>query len=236
LTISNSNLSINTSCKFVVMRGVSLTVDNSTLTNFCDGQNWEGIVVWGNSNVLHSDVSANTNGFFQPANLGPNDPGLLRVIGSTLANMSRNGMHAQRWGWDGKNETLFQSITGVTYVPVTDYTNYYGGIIRTSAGASGNSRFRDNRLSAELLGYPHANYSQFTSSDFLSSTPTSVLSNNGNEGLNIWGTDNILFLNSTFTDVGARGITALDAGITVRRCTLDHIYRGIQTGSGPMPN
>lgn len=75
-TISgNRTLLVKNTCKFVVMRGASLTVNNSTLTNFCDGQTWQGIIVWGNSSVEHSSVN-----FQNPSTIGLNDPGVARVL------------------------------------------------------------------------------------------------------------------------------------------------------------
>ena len=130
-------------------------------------------------------------------------------------------LEAQRWWNDNRNNNFFATITGNGSPNIPDF---WGGIIRAD-----NSTFYNNRKSGEIGAYPLNNLSRFSFCTFTSPNP--VTGNNGFEGINVWNTDGVVFQDNTFDMVPARGITALNAGITVHGCTFKNNYQGIKAGS-----
>ncbi len=213
VTITGRTLLIKTTCKFVVLRGASLTVNNSKLTNFCDGQKWQGIVVWGNAAVNHASVSIPNN--------ATSDPGVAVITNHSQIMNAQTALEPQRWWNDNRNNTYFNS----NYPGAI--TDYWGGIVR---GISSN--FYNNRKSADI-GYYNTifdNASLFTGCTF-SSSATTIGNGTGAEGVTLWNNKGVVFTNCTFNFTPARGITSANAGMTVKHCTFTNNYQGIQTGS-----
>jgi hypothetical protein len=228
LNISGSTLRMKLPCKFVVMRGASMTVNSSTLRSACRDQKWGGIVVWGNSAIDHSNPPTGTTfNYFNPVNNSANAPGVLSVqSGSTIRDMSRIGIYAQRQASDPVNAPIFNALTGTTFDPTTQLANFNGGLVRC-----GNSTFADNDLSADFRDYPFNNFSQFSSCTFTTALIPSPLTNTGPAGVRIWNTDNILFQTCNFDHVGASGVITVNGSITMTRCTLNQNYQGLRATS-----
>lgn len=220
LTINNSTIRVKENCKFVVMRGASLTTNNTTMTHYCTDRLWRGIVVWGNRDVEHSNVNFNNPG---PGTLGASDPGVARILGGSKLEYAYFGLEPQRWWWDGKNEPLFASITGNQY-NINDIEKFWGGIV-----IGDHAEFFNNRLSAQIGRYPRVNQSHFNNCVFHSNYP--FMLNAGAEGVNIWDTDGVSFQSDTFQQVPARGITSSNAAITVYGSLFANNYQGIKIGS-----
>lgn len=218
LTISNQTLQINTGCKFVVMRGASLTVDNSTLAPACDGR-WQGIIVWGNSNQNH-----NINYRLNPQNTPIDGPGVVRVRSNSHIEGANTALEPQRWWSDPRNDAIYAAISGTTG-PIP---SFWGGQIFAVG-----SIFFNNRKSGDIGTYPGNNLGLFSECTFTSSNP--VTGNNGLEGVNLWNTNGVRFEGCTFDMVPARGITTIDAGITVYRTTFQNNYQGIKVASVTNP-
>lgn len=215
-SIINQSLYIKTTCKIVVMRGASLTVDNSTLTSYCEGQKWQGIVVWGNSSVNHSSVSI-------PAN-ATNDPGIALIQNQSLISEAQTALEPQRWWSDSRNATIFAPYTGAIM-------DYWGGIVQAT-----DSRFYNNRKSADIGAYFTGwdNACEFTRCTFTSSA-TSPSTGMGAEGVNLWNNLGVAFVDDVFDIVPARGITAIDAAFSVNNCDFLNNYTGIQIGAIAAP-
>jgi hypothetical protein len=205
LTINQSTLPIKSTCKFIVMRGAKLNINNSTLSAYCSDKPWEGIIVWGNSNVQHLDVNLNQSSV--------NNPGILMSTNhSTFTNMNR-GLQAQRWWWDGRNESYFNSIMGGA---ASNIPEFWGGLIQMD-----DCNFDNNKLCAEFHKYSSVNLSYFKNCNFLSSANSKKY-----EGVNIWATNNIHFSGCNFSN-HKLGITVIDGAITVKSSSFNSEVNGI---------
>jgi|GEM_PF-2589307 len=231
LVITSSTLNIKSPCKFVVMRGASLNVRGSELRTACKFNKWGGIVVWGNSVIDHSNPPVGTTfSYTNPVNNAANTPGVLLTTSSSgvqslIRDMNSTGIFAQRLASDA-NEAIYANLTGMPFDPATQLGGFTGGVARCISTV-----FRDNDLSGDFRDYPFNNYSQFGSCIFTTSVAPAALSNVGPEGVRIWNTDNISFLNCNFDHVGARGIVTVNGSLTMTRCTLNQHYQGLRATS-----
>lgn len=217
ITISGQTLQIKHTCKFVVMRGASLTVDNSTLTNECDGKKWQGIVVWGNSSVDHSTVPIPANAL--------SDPGIALIQNNSNIMNAQTALEPQRWWSDPRNTAIFAPFIGAI-------SDYWGGIVQAS-----DSRFYDNRKSADIGSYFTGwdNACEFTNCEFTSSA-TIIGSGSGAEGVCLWDNWGVAFVGNEFNIIPARGISAIDAGFTVNSTLFTRNFNGIQVASVTNPS
>lgn len=220
LSINSQTLQINTGCKFVVMRGASLTVSNSTLINACDGERWQGIVVWGNTAQNH-DISYRSS---NPPGNPINGPGVVRIRSNSRIEGANTALELQRWWSDPRNDAIYASISG-TAGAIPDF---WGGQVYAAF-----STFFNNRKSGDIGAYPNNNLGLFNNCTFTSDNP--ITGNNGLEGVNLWNTNGVQFEGCTFDMVPARGITAIDAGITVYRTTFQNNYQGMKIASVTNP-
>jgi PKD domain/Periplasmic copper-binding protein (NosD) len=214
LTLSQAAIvAIRENCKIVVMRGAKLDITGaSTLLSACGGRKWNGIEVWGNSVVRHSTVDI----------AAPNldDPGVLTTSGNASIQDMQRGIQAQRSWSDAHNTAIYTQITGVSNPIIPEY---WGGIVQCDR-----SSFSNNRQAVAFHEYRFANTSYFRDCSFVNPVVSVTYPDPiAYEGINIWGTDHILFEKCQFLNVKQRGITALDAVISVQECAFENNRFGV---------
>lgn len=223
LLIDNATIRMLSPCKFVVMRGASLRLQRARITSECSQTRWGGIVVWGNSAILHGGNVFNLD---NPINNPLNAPGVFRsILSSELERMNATGVHAQRLSVDNPaNENVYANY-GHAYGPGVTPASYTGGVVRCFT-----TTFSDNIRCADFRDYPHTNYSLFSGCAFTNpggNQPT----NNGRIGIRIWNTDGISISDCYFNQVGSAGIVTIDGAIGINRSIFFRNYRGVSASS-----
>jgi hypothetical protein len=215
LTVNNAKLRINSGCKFVVTRGASMVVqNNSLLTNNCPERRWNAISVWGNRTIRHEDLG---NKLVDLTTLATTDPGVLYILsGSTVENMDR-AIEAQPLWFDPTNQATLANTYGFAGNMSPAVSG--GGVIKTD-----DATFRSNPVQFRLHDYPFSNYSRFDNTRFFTQGTKA-------EGVNIWLTNGVNFSNCQFQGTASRGISALNAGITVVGSLFSNIEQAMAIGS-----
>jgi hypothetical protein len=196
-------------CMVHVNRGARLTMNSGgKMTWLCKEQKWRGIVVYGNNNIAHNQISAT-------GTLVADNPGIVLLNGGEIS----------------------YAITGVSCNPPVswpDLTQNWNGLIQ----ANGTRFLNNNRGAEFMLDSKtmlnsngsfsvllpvHNNRSSFTNCTFTNNHGGT----SNSRGVSIWAANGIVFDKCTFKSLAQYGIQTGDAAITVKGSTFENNDFGV---------
>jgi hypothetical protein len=216
LTLSNqTSLLFNSTSGIIVKRGAELIVDNSTLSNLCKSERWQGVQVYGNYKKSQHAVDEN----------GRSYQGKISVINGSMIENAGIGILA-----GALSEPLIDK--DYTQIPVTG-VDYNGGIVIVR-----NSAFVDNRIAISLQPYENKsqhhqgvlnNMSSVINSNFEYNNPQSGKANNPMfivlntvRGIALTGNKYLYSYHTHMPSFNIIGISSLNSSFKVENYCIDN--------------